>query len=99
MRCNDIQFKVPLTQAWKLVLLVLVRIRVTSFSIDLQNVPVNPKPFLNDLTGQQIIVKLKWGMEYKGEDVWTPPCILSTKPSLYLAELNQTSQDQESEKL
>jgi small nuclear ribonucleoprotein F len=30
------------------------------------NVPVNPKPFLNDLTGQQIIVKLKWGMEYKG---------------------------------
>lgn len=37
------------------------------FSHDLQNVPVNPKPFLNDLTGQQIIVKLKWGMEYKGE--------------------------------
>ena len=32
-----------------------------------QNVPVNPKPFLNDLTGQQIIVKLKWGMEYKGK--------------------------------
>lgn len=33
----------------------------------LQNVPVNPKPFLNDLTGKQVIVKLKWGMEYKGE--------------------------------
>lgn len=30
------------------------------------NVPVNPKPFLNDLTGKQVIVKLKWGMEYKG---------------------------------
>lgn len=30
------------------------------------NVPVNPKPFLNDLTGKEIIVKLKWGMEYKG---------------------------------
>lgn len=29
-------------------------------------VPVNPKPFLQDLTGKQIIVKLKWGMEYKG---------------------------------
>lgn len=29
-------------------------------------VPVNPKPFLNDLTGKSIIVKLKWGMEYKG---------------------------------
>ena len=30
-------------------------------------VPVNPKPFLNDLTGKPIIAKLKWGMEYKGE--------------------------------
>ncbi|GMH35811.1 hypothetical protein BSKO_03679 [Bryopsis sp. KO-2023] len=29
-------------------------------------VPVNPKPFLNDLTGKTVIVKLKWGMEYKG---------------------------------
>jgi len=29
-------------------------------------VPVNPKPFLNDLTGKPVIVKLKWGMEYKG---------------------------------
>ncbi|KAH9626552.1 hypothetical protein KSS87_005532 [Heliosperma pusillum] len=29
-------------------------------------VPVNPKPFLNNLTGKQVIVKLKWGMEYKG---------------------------------
>ena len=28
--------------------------------------PVNPKPFLNDLTGKPVIVKLKWGMEYKG---------------------------------
>mmetsp|Transcript_9127 Transcript_9127/g.15953 ORF Transcript_9127/g.15953 Transcript_9127/m.15953 type:complete len:86 (-) Transcript_9127:293-550(-) len=30
------------------------------------NVPVNPQPFLTDLTGKQVIVKLKWGMEYKG---------------------------------
>uniref|UniRef100_A0A453NJX8 Sm protein F n=2 Tax=Aegilops tauschii subsp. strangulata TaxID=200361 RepID=A0A453NJX8_AEGTS len=29
-------------------------------------VPVNPKPFLNNLTGKSVIVKLKWGMEYKG---------------------------------
>ena len=28
--------------------------------------PVNPKPFLQDLTGKQVIAKLKWGMEYKG---------------------------------
>ncbi len=31
--------------------------------------PVNPKPFLNDLTGNPIIVKLKWGMEYKGAQI------------------------------
>jgi small nuclear ribonucleoprotein F len=29
--------------------------------------PVNPKPFLTELTGQPVIVKLKWGMEYKGK--------------------------------
>ncbi|WVZ20692.1 hypothetical protein V8G54_008014, partial [Vigna mungo] len=32
----------------------------------LQTIPVNPKPFLNNLTGKPVIVKLKWGMEYKG---------------------------------
>lgn len=31
-----------------------------------QFVPVNPKPFLLELTGKQVVVKLKWGMEYKG---------------------------------
>ena len=30
-------------------------------------VPVNPKPFLNDLTGKPVVAKLKWGMEYKGK--------------------------------
>lgn len=29
-------------------------------------IPVNPKPFLNELTGSPVMVKLKWGMEYKG---------------------------------
>ena len=29
-------------------------------------VPVNPKPFLNDLTGKMVIVRLKWGQEYRG---------------------------------
>jgi len=28
--------------------------------------PVNPKPFLNSLTGKAVSVKLKWGPEYKG---------------------------------
>ena len=27
--------------------------------------PVNPKPFINDLIGKNVIVKLKWGMEYR----------------------------------
>ena len=27
---------------------------------------MNPKPFLNGLTGKPVVVKLKWGMEYKG---------------------------------
>jgi hypothetical protein len=35
-------------------------------SCSVQTVPVNPKPFLNNLTGKPVIVKLKWGMEYKG---------------------------------
>lgn len=27
---------------------------------------MNPKPFLKGLTGKPVVVKLKWGMEYKG---------------------------------
>ncbi|EER00777.1 small nuclear ribonucleoprotein F, putative [Perkinsus marinus ATCC 50983] len=30
-------------------------------------VPVNPQPFLNDLTGQEVLVRLKWAtLELKG---------------------------------
>jgi small nuclear ribonucleoprotein F len=28
--------------------------------------PVNPQPFINDLTGQEVFIKLKWGLELKG---------------------------------
>ena len=28
--------------------------------------PINPKPFLNSLTGKAVMVNLKWGHEYKG---------------------------------
>ncbi|KAK2544277.1 Snrpf [Columba livia] len=31
-----------------------------------KSLPLNPKPFLNGLTGKPVMVKLKWGMEYKG---------------------------------
>jgi small nuclear ribonucleoprotein F len=27
---------------------------------------INPKPFLADLVGKKVRVKLKWGMEYQG---------------------------------
>lgn len=27
---------------------------------------LNPKPFLNGLIGKPVIIKLKWGMEYRG---------------------------------
>eukprot|EP00438_Fugacium_kawagutii_P030936 Skav233219 [mRNA] locus=scaffold1215:31600:34754:+ [translate_table: standard] len=37
-----------------------------SNSCAMATVPVNPKPFLNDLTGKLVLTKLKWGMEYKG---------------------------------
>jgi small nuclear ribonucleoprotein F len=30
------------------------------------SVVCNPKPFLGGLTGQEVIVRLKWGQEYKG---------------------------------
>uniref|UniRef100_A0A2K5D4U4 Sm protein F n=1 Tax=Aotus nancymaae TaxID=37293 RepID=A0A2K5D4U4_AOTNA len=30
------------------------------------SLPFNPKSFLNRLTGKLVMVKLKWGMEYKG---------------------------------
>lgn len=42
-----------------------------------QTVPVNPKPFLNDLTGKPVVVKLKWGMEYKGGCSLGSNCMLS----------------------
>ena len=46
-------------------------------------VPVNPKPFLNQLTGKQVLVKLKWGMEYKGflvsTDAYMNPQLASTE--------------------
>ena len=36
--------------------------------------PVNPKPFLNGLTGKSVMVKLKWGHEYKGKTILRDFC-------------------------
>ncbi|XP_050998237.1 small nuclear ribonucleoprotein F-like [Acomys russatus] len=30
------------------------------------SLPLSPKPFLSGLTGKPVVVKLKWGMEYRG---------------------------------
>ena len=35
-------------------------------SADQQFQPLNPKPFLQQQTGKPVLVRLKWGMEYKG---------------------------------
>jgi small nuclear ribonucleoprotein F len=35
--------------------------------------PVTPKPFMADLVGKAVLVKLKWGMAYKGFLVSTDP--------------------------
>jgi LSM domain len=48
------------------------------------SVPVNPKPFLAQLTGKLVQVKLKWGMEYKGYLVSTD-AYMNLQVSLRLA--------------
>lgn len=36
------------------------------FSVPIQTEFHNPRPFLEELAGKMIFVKLKWGLEYKG---------------------------------
>lgn len=45
---------------------VLLRTRPLPWPIKMAAMPMNPKPFLNSLTGKPVMVKLKWGHEYKG---------------------------------
>ncbi|WFD34433.1 hypothetical protein MCUN1_001274 [Malassezia cuniculi] len=40
----------------------MVRAEATNEKIQ----PVNPKPFLQEQIGRQVLVRLKWGLEYKG---------------------------------
>jgi len=46
--------------------------------------PINPKPFINDLTGKAVLVKLKWGMEYKGKCLLSKGAGVSFSPELSL---------------
>ena len=34
---------------------------------DYQELLINPKPFLNELLDKNVIVRLKWGIEYQGK--------------------------------
>jgi small nuclear ribonucleoprotein (snRNP)-like protein len=43
--------------------------------------PVLPKPFLESLKAQEVAVKLKWGMEYRGERSF-PPMFSHPRPLL-----------------
>jgi small nuclear ribonucleoprotein F len=36
-----------------------------------QFIPLNPRPFLQNLVGQEVNVKIKWGQEYTGRLVST----------------------------
>ncbi|KAJ3274183.1 hypothetical protein HDV01_003466 [Terramyces sp. JEL0728] len=73
-------------------------------------VPVNPKPFLTELTGKPVLVKLKWGMEYKGtllnhteEYVDGAPTgvlgevLIRCNNILYVRQIEEEQQDQEME--
>ncbi|XP_048537210.1 probable small nuclear ribonucleoprotein F [Triticum urartu] len=61
MKCSYVVISTPSTMKYDLV----VHFLTGSYFLQ-ATVPVNPKPFLNNLTGKSVIVKLKWGMEYKG---------------------------------
>ncbi|PVU99814.1 hypothetical protein BB559_000391 [Furculomyces boomerangus] len=56
-------------------------------SIDAMFAPVNPKPFLHDLVGKVVIVRLKWGQEYKG--------ILASSDSYMNIQLMETEEFQD----
>ena len=43
------------------------------------SMPMNPKPFLNGLTGKAVMVKLKWGHEYKVGHMLEGSCIPFSK--------------------
>ena len=47
------------------------------------SMPMNPKPFLNGLTGKAVMVKLKWGHEYKVGNMLESSCIPCSKCFLF----------------
>ena len=45
----------------------LKQYETTQYNIIQSQLIVNPKPFLADLTGKDVRVRLKWGQEYQGK--------------------------------
>lgn len=41
-------------------------LRWTNLTVHVQAEFHNPRPFLEELAGKMVFVKLKWGLEYKG---------------------------------
>src|SRR4051812_32329875 len=70
MKCSYVVISTPSTMKYDHV----VHFLTGSYFLQ-ATVPVNPKPFLNNLTGKSVIVNLKWGMEYKGN---MRPFLIST---------------------
>ena len=48
------------------------------------SMPMNPKPFLNGLTGKAVMVKLKWGHEYKVRNMLESSCVRFSKCFLFV---------------
>ncbi|CAF0912210.1 unnamed protein product [Didymodactylos carnosus] len=39
---------------------------MTTTGVSQMKTPLNPRPYINELVGKKILVRLKWGMEYRG---------------------------------
>lgn len=42
------------------------RVKMATTAIQM-NTPLNPRPFINELVGKKILIRLKWGITYTGK--------------------------------
>ena len=62
-----VRFSLSLFLSHSLISIPFLSFPFLSFSTQSTSLIVNPKPFLQDLVGRDVTVKLKWGMEYHGK--------------------------------
>lgn len=55
-----------IASAWSFSELLVASDSYVQANLEADTQPVNPRPFLQDLTGKTVTVKLKWGLEYRG---------------------------------